>query len=89
MIQDAEFVPLGKRYLRGLVEDLELFAVVSRTTAEPRRRRIDPVCRMDLATGEAAATLSFPGEERVFCSQECLQRFVAAPERYGLQVSRP
>jgi len=89
MIQDAEFVPLGKRYLRGLVEDLELFAVVSRTTAEPRRRRIDPVCRMDLATGEAAATLSFPGEERVFCSQECRQRVVAAQERYGLQVSRP
>ena len=29
MIQDAEFVPLGKRHLRGLVEDLELFALVS------------------------------------------------------------
>jgi len=37
---------------------------------------------MELGVGEAAARLSFKGQERVFCSQECLQRFVAEPERY-------
>ena len=46
------------------------------------RRQVDPVCGMELGVGEVAARLSFKGRERVFCSQECLQRFVAEPERY-------
>jgi adenylate cyclase len=81
-LPDAEFVPHGKRRLRGLAEDLELFAVVTPSRSEPRRRLIDPVCGMELDADDAAATLSFFGQEQIFCSQECLQRFVAAPDRY-------
>jgi YHS domain-containing protein len=29
-----------------------------------------------------AARLAMEGKERVFCSEDCLRRFVAAPERY-------
>jgi YHS domain-containing protein len=41
---------------------------------------------MELAEGEEAARLSLEGQERAFCSQQCLQRFVANPERYGSQA---
>ena len=47
-----------------------------------RERQVDPVCGMELGAGEVAARLSLEGRERVFCSQKCPQRFVAAPERY-------
>jgi len=82
-LPNVDFVPLGKRRLRGLAEDHELFAAVPRAATEGARRLVDPVCRMELAAGEAAARLSFEGREQVFCSQQCLQRFVAAPERYA------
>ena len=36
-----------------------------------------------LETAEVAARLALEGEERVFCSEECLRRFVASPERYS------
>jgi adenylate cyclase len=85
---DVQFAPLGKRRLRGLAGELELFAVVPRRAGDARVRRVDPVCGMDLASGEAAATLSLGGEERVFCSQQCLERFVAAPDRYGPSLLR-
>jgi YHS domain-containing protein len=61
---------------------------VTRANAQATPRLVDPVCGMELGAGEAAARLSLEGEERVFCSQQCLQRFVAAPERYGAKAGR-
>ncbi len=81
-LADVEFVPLGRRRLRGLTEELELFEVVA-TTGQKPRRLVDPVCGMEIDAAEVAARLSVGGEERAFCSQECLRRFVQAPERYG------
>jgi len=81
-LSDVEFVPLGTRRLKGLTDEVELFQVVRRGREGATRRQVDPVCGMELGVGEAAARLSFKGQERVFCSQECLQRFVAEPERY-------
>jgi len=81
-IADVDFVPLGTRRLKGLTDGVEIFQAVRRTGAGATQRRIDPVCGMELAIGEAAATLALEGEERASCPQECLQRFVAAPERY-------
>ena len=80
---DVDFVPLGKRRLKGVADQIELFEVVRRTEARAGRRQVDPVCGMELGAGEPAARLAFEGRERVFCSQGCLQRFVATPERYG------
>ncbi len=81
-LTEVEFVRLGKRRLKGLSEELELFEARP-SGAEKREKAIDPVCGMELGPGEAAATLTLEGEERAFCSDECLRRFVAAPEKYS------
>ncbi len=81
-LPNVEFVPLGRRRLKGIADELELFEVVAQADAVPRPRLVDPVCGMELDPAEVAARLSLAGQERAFCSQECLQRFVAAPERY-------
>jgi class 3 adenylate cyclase/YHS domain-containing protein len=87
-LEAAEFVPIGKRQLKGLAEAFEVFEVVRRkATRAPRL--VDPVCGMELDAAEVAARLSLEGEERAFCSQQCLQRFVAAPQRYGNSGRRP
>jgi YHS domain-containing protein len=38
---------------------------------------------MELRPAEVAARLSLEGQERAFCSDECLRQFVASPERYS------
>ncbi|MCH7578060.1 MAG: YHS domain-containing protein [Chloroflexi bacterium] len=81
-LAEVEFVRLGKRRLKGLAEELELFEARP-VGAEEREKAVDPVCGMELGPGEAAATLTMEGEERAFCSDECLRRFVAAPEKYS------
>ena len=64
------------------MDALEVFEVVRRTAVPATPRLICPVCGMELDAAEVAARLSLEGRERVFCSQRCLQRFVATPERY-------
>jgi adenylate cyclase len=79
------FIPLGARLLKGLAGEVGLFEAVARTVDEvPERsqRSQDPVCGMELRPEEVVARLSIDGTERSFCSDECLRRFVAAPERY-------
>jgi YHS domain-containing protein len=38
---------------------------------------------MELAESEVGASLTTGGNEHAFCSDECLRRFVAAPEKYA------
>jgi class 3 adenylate cyclase/YHS domain-containing protein len=87
-LADVQFVPLGMRRLRGLAHEVEVFEVTPVAGAPASVRLVDSVCGMELAEGEEAARLSFEGEKRAFCSQECLQRFIAAPERYGSHARR-
>jgi YHS domain-containing protein len=82
-LPNVEFVPLGRRRLRGLVDEVELFAAMERNRDFAAPRWIDPVCSMELMVDQVAAWLSLGGKEHAFCSQPCLQRFIAAPERYG------
>ncbi len=77
----VEFVPVGKRRLKGLADELELFQAHS-VAAAAAEKNIDPVCGMELAPAEVAVKLSVEGVERVFCSDKCLRKFVAAPEKY-------
>jgi len=80
-LPDVEFNRLPKRRLKGLTEEIDLFeARVS--TRDRATRLVDPVCRMELGPGEVAARLALDGREQAFCSEECLRRFVATPERY-------
>jgi class 3 adenylate cyclase/YHS domain-containing protein len=78
---DVEFVRLGKRKLKGLAGALALFAVRS-NTAPREEKLIDPVCGMELGAAEIAASLTLDGVERAFCSDDCLRKFVVAPEQY-------
>jgi YHS domain-containing protein len=59
-----------------------MFEAVARTVEQLPERSQDPVCGMELQLEEVVARLSIDGTERSFCSDECLRRFVAAPERY-------
>ncbi len=77
----VEFVPLGKRRLKGLADEVDVFEARPRGV-EGREKAVDPVCGVELGPAEVAARLALEGKEWAFCSEECLRRFVAAPERY-------
>src|SRR3990172_2577368 len=77
-----EFVRLGKRQLKGLIGKFDLFEVRS-SAARGAEKQIDPVCGMELGQAEVAARLALEGEERHFCSEACLRKFVASPEAYA------
>jgi class 3 adenylate cyclase len=81
-LPEVEFVRLRKRKLKGLSGSFELFE--ARAAGAPgAERAVDPVCGMELGSGEIAARLSLEGTERAFCSEACLRKFVASPESYG------
>lgn len=80
-LQAVEFIPLGPRTLKGVLEPQELFEVRRRGSVRATRLR-DLVCGMELAPSEIAVRLELEGAERVFCSETCLRHFVAAPARY-------
>ena len=81
-LTEVEFVPLGKRQLKGIGDELELFEARPRAGAATEKT-VDPVCGMELSPAEVAARLALEGKERVFCSEGCLRQFVATPERYS------
>lgn len=80
-IADVEFAPAGKRRLKGIADELELFEVrpVGVQTGE---RVVDPVCGMELGSGEISVSLTVDGVAHSFCSEDCLRKFVASPARY-------
>lgn len=80
-LPDVEFVPRGTRALKGMAEELELYAA-RRGLEVSREKLVDPVCGMELHPEEVAARLDVAGEIRAFCSAACLQLFVTTPERY-------
>lgn len=80
--EGLQFVRLGKRRLKGLAAEVEVFEV-RHAAPEGAQRVIDPVCGMEISVSEATARLTIGGRERWFCTEECLRQFVASPERYG------
>ncbi len=78
--EGAELRSLGSKRLKGLPEEVELFEVLTPETATDKV--LDPVCGMELEPAEVAARLTLESRELSFCADECLRRFVAAPERY-------
>jgi adenylate cyclase len=75
------FTPLGKRQLKGLADELELFQVRSDEAAGGERAR-DPVCGMEMAATEMAARRTVGGREVVFCCDKCLRTYLEAPHRH-------
>jgi class 3 adenylate cyclase len=81
-LDGMELVRLGRRRFKGLAEEIEVFEV--RAAAEQREAKaVDPVCAMELASAEVAASLMIGGQQVAFCSEECLRRYVASPQRYS------
>lgn len=78
----VRFAHLGKRRLKGLAEELELFEVRS-DDAQGGERARDPVCGIEMAPTEVTAKLVVKGQELAFCCEKCLRIFLAAPQRYG------
>ena len=81
-LSDVTFAPLGKRRLKGLAAELEVFEV--RSDHEPASHRIrDPVCGIEMARTEIGATLMVRGRELAFCCERCLRVFLERPEEYS------
>ncbi len=78
----VRFAPLGKRRLKGLAEELELFEVCSIDVQRSERAR-DPVCGIEMAPSQVAATLLVNGQELAFCCEKCLRLFLDAPHQHG------
>lgn len=80
-IDGIEFVRLGRRRLKGLAQEIQVYEA---RWAEPGKldRIADPVCGMEIGPSEVAARLSYEGREHVFCSDDCLRKFVASPATY-------
>jgi class 3 adenylate cyclase len=80
--EGVEFVRLGRRRLKGLAAEVEVFEA---RAADPGtlERVMDPVCGMELGKGEVAARLMWDGREHSFCSDDCLRKFVRSPDLYA------
>ena len=80
-IPGIEFASAGKRRLKGVTEEIEVFA--ARVSPPlPSARLVDPVCGVEMLAPEVAARLTSEGVERAFCSDECLRKYVMSPEAY-------
>jgi adenylate cyclase len=80
-LSGVQFAPLGTRRLKGLAEEVELFEVRADEVQGGQRIR-DPVCGIEMAPTEVAATLVVRGRELAFCCERCLRVFLEAPQRY-------
>ena len=74
----------GVRMLRGSAEPLSLHRVVRPTAGDLKQ---DPVCGMMVDDESAAARLMRDGQEVLFCSEDCLRRFLEKPELYAVASS--
>jgi class 3 adenylate cyclase/YHS domain-containing protein len=77
---DVAVTALGARHLKGLSEQIELFALSRHRSSETKA--VDPVCQMELDEESAKARLDWMGQPQLFCSEACLRRFLDDPTHY-------
>jgi class 3 adenylate cyclase len=80
-LTNVEFVHVGKRHVKGVSRELELFDA-RMANERVSEKETDPVCGMELTPTEVSARLAFEGRQLAFCSEPCLRTFVGGPERY-------
>ena len=51
-------------------------------TCKPGEKLKDPICGMDVSSESAAAQFDYEGARFFFCSQQCLAKFKASPEKF-------
>lgn len=81
--EDLVFLPEGRRRVKHVAEPVEVYEARRIGDDDVRVRMIDPVCGMTVDAAQVAVRLQLDDREALFCSQACLRKFVAAPERYG------
>jgi class 3 adenylate cyclase len=84
-LADDDYIAVGRRRLKGLGEEIELFEV--RHGMRTPSRAVDPVCGMELDDATTEAQLHWQGRQLRFCSAGCLQRFLGDPDRYATSAS--
>jgi adenylate cyclase len=83
----VEFMPLGKRVLKGLTDEIDVFRAQPSIQLD-LAKVIDPVCGMELQSSEITTRLSLEGRELAFCCEKCLRQFIVAPERYSKETAK-
>lgn len=81
-IAEVELQRLGSTEFKNVSEAVSLY----RAARSDERREdavVDPVCRMTIADGHGAGTLSFEGKTFHFCSLACARQFTGDPERFS------
>jgi len=73
------FKAAGRRSLKGVGDEVELFEVVWSRPDRP----VDPVCGMAIDPESGALTLEWRGAALRFCSPACHDRFVENPALYS------
>lgn len=72
-----EIEDVGVRRIRGVEEEVGIFRVATK-----RAPQLDPVCGM-VVGDPPAAKLVYDLREFVFCSHDCLKRFLAEPDKFA------
>jgi class 3 adenylate cyclase len=80
-VANVEVRSQGPTSLKNLPEPIELFEIVLATFV--REYAIDPVCRMQVDTRDAAGDVQFGGKRYWFCSLACVERFARQPASYA------
>jgi adenylate cyclase len=79
-LADVRYRPLGPVRLKNIRAPVEIFEVLAVAMDDPG---IDPVCRMQVSAGDAAAVEVWRGRPYPFCSEACATAFRARPADYA------
>ena len=82
-VGDLEFVSAGVRRLKNLPTPVEVFRPVPADGATAVDMPVDPVCRMAVDPGRAAAQYGYGGRDHYFCSERCYDAFARNPSLYA------
>jgi adenylate cyclase len=83
-VDGVHFQERGRRAVRNVREPVVLHAAVREGAQTNEGLPIDPVCRMAVDPAKAPGRLVYDGVELQFCSLDCAQKFLAAPEDYTI-----
>ena len=78
----VEALFVGEKRFKNVSVPVTVYEL-TRVSRDAQSSVIDPVCRMQIEPGHAAAEMSHQGVTYHFCSHECARLFGEAPENYA------
>jgi YHS domain-containing protein len=79
---DGDLPILGESCVRASSSTELRGQTMSTVPAPVTREVVDPVCGMSIRVDDAVGQVTHRGETYYFCSQQCLERFRADPDRF-------